>query len=111
MSTALAVRRGNGQQAADIFTGGHLEMKTASAGTENKSDIQITVVEWDGGELEVSVRSTVERQFGAAIYQTICGTARRMGVNGVRIMAVDNGAPDFVIESRVEAALKRLRRG
>lgn len=86
-------------------------MKTASAGTENKSDIQITVAEHDSNDVQITVKSVVKQQFGAAIHQTIYNVAEHMRMSGVQIVADDYGAPDFVIEARVEAALKRLRRG
>ena len=77
-----------------------------SAGTREKSDIAICVAPGKGN-LELSVKSVVQQQFGKAIRQTILSALSELGIDNAMVEAEDFGAPDFVIRARLEKAVKR----
>lgn len=78
----------------------------ACAGTREKSDIAICIAPGNAG-IQLSVTSVVEQQFGGAIRQTILAGLAGKGIKDAVVEAEDFGAPDFVIQARLEAALQR----
>jgi len=76
------------------------------AGTFESSDIHITI-EPDTDGIEISLQSSVEKQFGEHIRKEITNTLKNLKIDNVQIHAIDNGALDCVIRARVECAAYR----
>lgn len=80
--------------------------KEASAGQESKGDILITISPQDNG-LDIEIASGLGKLFYRQIAETIESVANKYGIINAKIRAVDDGALDFVIRARVEAAIIR----
>lgn len=82
---------------------------TGIAGTLESSDIMITVqpAEENKSGLEIELTSSVKRQFGRQIIETIEKTAKELGVENALIKAVDKGALNYAIVARTKAAIYR----
>lgn len=81
-------------------------IKTACAGTDEKSDVVVEVSPCaDGVVLEL--QSVVANQFGASIESSVREVVAQLGVTNVYIKASDRGALDCVLRARVETALRR----
>lgn len=78
----------------------------AVAGTLESSDAQITV-EPGEGRIELSIESSVLRQFGRQIRRVVLETLKRLEVTDARVTVVDKGALDCTIKARVECAVFR----
>lgn len=75
-----------------------------SAGTRSKGDCLVTWQPGKGG-LKVSLASSVAPLFGRLIRETAVAEAQGMGAGG-ELSIVDDGALDYVVAARVEAALR-----
>ena len=64
----------------------------AVAGTVESSDILITVEPTEADEIQISLESSVEKQFGQQIKKVIEETIKNLGIKSVRVAAVDKGA-------------------
>ena len=85
---------------------------TAQAGSENKSDVLVTVT--PAGELTVQLQAKpiILRQFGAQIESVVRQAAEEENVDGACISVKDGGgALDFAIRARVRCALRRAKGG
>ena len=80
--------------------------KPAIAGTMESSDVQVTVEPGQGG-IELTVESSVIRQFGRQIRRVVLETLGRLGVENARVTVVDKGALDCTLKARVECAVFR----
>lgn len=78
----------------------------ATAGTMESCDIFISVFPFENG-IKIELQSTVEKQFGEEIYQTIKEVIVQAGIRNIAIEANDHGALDCTIRARVETALRR----
>lgn len=81
--------------------------QSAVAGTVESSDIMVTVEPIQEKGIEISLESSVEKQFGKQIRQVIEDTIHHLGVEAVRITAVDKGALDCTIQARTITAIHR----
>lgn len=81
--------------------------KTAMAGTLESSDISITIGPNSSGNISIELKSPVEKQFGKQIKSIIKSTLESLGIKSAVVHAIDEGALDCVIKSRVEAAAMR----
>ncbi len=79
-----------------------------TVGTEIKSDITLEIEKTDGGGIDLALESSVGALFGPKIKRTILDTLATLGVEHARVHANDRGALDWVIQARVEAAVRRL---
>jgi len=79
--------------------------KHATAGTMQSSDLTVSVE--PAGHLEISIESTVKKQFEHLIRARIEEILARHGVERGRVKVSDRGALDYAIEARVETALRR----
>jgi citrate lyase subunit beta/citryl-CoA lyase len=77
-------------------------------GTETKSDLVVEMERRDSGGIEMSLESTVGALFGPQIRRTVLDTLARLGVQHARVRITDQGALDWVIQARVEVAVRRL---
>lgn len=85
-----------------------MEIKqTAVAGTVESSDIMITIVPSDANGIEITLDSSVEKQFGKQIRKVIEETLGLLKVDAVKVTAVDKGALDCTIQARTVAAAYR----
>lgn len=80
--------------------------KSAIAGTVESNDILITVDKGNNG-IELDLDSSVKKQFGKQIEKVIRETVEEMNIKDINIKAVDKGALDYVIMSRVKTAIYR----
>ncbi len=84
------------------------EIKQAGlAGTVESSDIQILIEPGSGQGLELTLDSSVEKQFGKQIRKVIIETLENLGISDAKVEAVDKGALDCTIKARVIAAAHR----
>ncbi len=81
-------------------------IKTASAGTEEKSDALVQIAPCADG-IVLEVYSVVMNQFGASIEASIRQVLASLGVTNAHIQVTDRGALDCVLRARVETAALR----
>lgn len=85
-----------------------MEIKgTAVAGTMESSDIMVTLHPSEKQGIEIDLNSTVEKQFGDEIRAVISKTLQDMGIQNVKVTAVDKGALDCTVRARTKAAACR----
>lgn len=77
------------------------------AGTLESSDIQVTIEPREAGGLDISLKSSVEKQFGKQIRKVIAETLEKLEVEHAYVLAVDKGALDCTIKARVACAAYR----
>lgn len=83
--------------------------KAAQAGTSESSDILVMVMPnaGEGIKLELDSKRVILKQFGKQIEKVIRGKVEEMGIEDVTVKAKDNGALDYTIRARVQAAIER----
>ena len=81
--------------------------KYAVAGTTESSDIMIVVEPSDNNEVAVTLKSSVEKQYGDRIEEVIIATLKNLGITSAKVSAVDKGALDCTIEARTVTAIHR----
>ncbi|MBF0751614.1 MULTISPECIES: citrate lyase acyl carrier protein [unclassified Pasteurella] len=79
--------------------------KSAVAGTLESSDALIRIEPTNS--LSVEINSSVGKQFGEAIEQTVLATLAKLGVTEALVVVEDKGALDCVLQARVKAAVMR----
>ena len=79
----------------------------AVAGSLESSDILVTISPNEGCGLDIRLESIVKMQFGEAIQETIMETLAVFDVSDAVVDIVDKGALDWVIRSRMHAAIFR----
>lgn len=82
-------------------------LKNAVAGSLESNDIRVMVTSNDNPGIEIQLESVVEKQFGRQIRKVIMQTLEKLNIDNVKIIAVDRGALDFTIRSRVACAVYR----
>lgn len=82
-------------------------VKNAVAGSMESNDIRVMVMANDNPGIEIQLESVVEKQFGRQIRKVIKETLEKLHIDDVKIIAVDRGALDFTIRSRVACAVYR----
>ncbi|MEA4960744.1 Citrate lyase acyl carrier protein [bioreactor metagenome] len=80
--------------------------KAASAGTLESSDILVSLEKGENG-IEIHLSSTVDKLFGQQIREIISKTLTDLGVQNIKVIAMDRGALDCTIKARVLAAYYR----
>ena len=84
-----------------------MELKhIAIAGTQESSDVLVTVEPGDSG-LQLEISSSVLSQFGKQIKATVLETLSQLGVENARVTVSDQGALDCTIRARVQCAVYR----
>ncbi len=83
---------------------------TVQAGSLESSDILITLVPPEKEGIIINLKSDIEEQFGEAIRLKIEETLKKLGVKNVICYAEDNGALDYAIEARIEAAVFKAKK-
>ncbi len=82
-------------------------IREAMAGTLESSDVMVRIAPAEGAQHDLLIASSVEKQFGEAIRQTLLQLLRRYRVEPVQVIVDDKGALDCVIRARMETALMR----
>ncbi|MDV3427235.1 MAG: citrate lyase acyl carrier protein [Bacillota bacterium] len=82
-------------------------IKNAAAGTLESSDIMVMVSANEDSGIKIELESVVEKQFGRQIRKVIQETLEKLQIDNVKITAVDRGALDCTIKSRVACAVYR----
>lgn len=80
--------------------------KSAIAGTVESNDILINLEKSENG-IVIDLESSVKKQFGKEIVKVINDVLKEMEIENAYIKAVDKGALDYVIKSRVKTAVYR----
>ncbi len=84
--------------------------RVAEAGQQGesiRSDCWVRVEPRADGGLELRVRSKVDAMYGMAIRTTCRTVLEALGVKDITVTLEDEGALDYVISARLEAAVKR----
>ena len=85
---------------------------SAQAGSENKSDVLVTVSPAEELTVKLLAKPIIAKQFGAQIERAVRQAAADEGVDAARIeVRDDGGALDFAIRARVRCALRRAKGG
>lgn len=85
-----------------------MEIKTSgTAGTLESSDIMIAIERNDDEKTAITLKSSVEKQFGDQIRQVIADTLSELGICNAKVTATDKGALDCTIRARVLTAVHR----
>ena len=79
--------------------------KSAVAGTLESSDALIRIE--PASSLSIEINSSVGKQFGEAIEQTVRATLAKLGITEANVVVEDKGALDCVLQARVKAAAMR----
>lgn len=79
-------------------------VKKGKAGTDDDSDILIEVEPAD--TVTIELESRVDQLYGKKIREVIMKTVETLHIEGCIITARDNGALDYTIRARVEAAVR-----
>ena len=82
-------------------------VKTAMAGTMESGDIMVTIEPRTAGGITLDLTSSVMQQYGRRIEEVIRETLAQLGVANAAVSAVDKGALDCTVRSRVSAAAFR----
>lgn len=80
-------------------------VKTATAGTMESSDVLVTI--GPGSGIKIDLDSSVEKQFGNAIRETVSQVLKALNIQDASVSLVDKGALDCVIRARVKACAYR----
>ncbi len=80
-------------------------------GERARSDCWVRVEIRDGGGIDLGVRSKVEAMYGEAVRRTCRAVLDALGVRHAVVSVEDQGALDFVLAARLEAAVKRAGAG
>ena len=80
-----------------------------TAGTEEKSDVRITVSPGTSGR-EIIMEKIPHPRFCQATMDLVNRILDEMGEDSVQVRISDFGALEFVIEARLRAAVKEARR-
>lgn len=81
--------------------------KSAVAGSVESSDILIVIEPTTTQTIELTLDSSVEKQFGKQIRAVILETLNHLGVTQAKITATDKGALDCTIKARTLTAVHR----
>ena len=85
---------------------------SAQAGSENKSDVLVTVSPAEELTVKLLAKPIIAKQFGAQIERAVRQAAADEGVDAARIVVRDGGgALDLAIRARVRCALRRAKGG
>lgn len=78
-------------------------------GSDVRSDCWVSVLKNDADDTHLEIRSKVGTLYGDSIEATVRNTLDALGVSGVQLTLEDQGALPWVLEARVEAAVRRFR--
>jgi citrate lyase subunit gamma (acyl carrier protein) len=83
-------------------------VKNGQAGSQNKGDLVVTIKpRKKGAGLQINVKSSVGKLFGKSINSTVISKLDELGVKDAIVKVQDDGALDYVIKARLEAAVSK----
>ena len=77
------------------------------AGKDVRSDLHVAFEPREHGGIEIELVSRVAAYYGNSIREQAKRTLEHLGVSHARLVITDEGALPFVIDARIEAAVKR----
>ena len=77
------------------------------AGADVRSDLHVAFEERSAGGIELELRSRVDAYYGESLRTQVRGTLQTLGVANAFVSIIDEGALAFVIDARIEAAMRR----
>lgn len=80
-------------------------IKRSVSGTLESSDIMITVEPNGENGRVIDLDSSVEKQFGDSIRETMRNLLDQFQIGNIKISAIDKGALDCIIVARLKAAI------
>lgn len=83
--------------------------RKSQAGTMQSSDLMVFLE--PAGGLEITIESTVKKQFEHLIRAKVEEVLARHQVDTGKVRITDRGALDYAIEARLETALQRAAEG
>lgn len=89
-----------------------MTVPTASAGMHGadvRGDCRVTVQPTLEGQPTIAVNSRVEALYGESIRELIHATLAALGASDMSLTIEDSGALPYVIQARIETAMRRLR--
>lgn len=81
--------------------------KEAVAGTLESSDVMVRIAPGGGNQIDLQVNSSVAKQFGDVIRQTVLDTLSKLEVTSAQVIIDDKGALDCILQARLQAAVLR----
>ena len=84
-----------------------VELKPASAGTMESSDVLVELVPAEGREIQLT--SVVEAQFGDSIRAVADEMLNQFDLQNVCLRIDDRGALECVLRARIETAILRAK--
>jgi citrate lyase subunit beta/citryl-CoA lyase len=78
-------------------------------GADVRSDCRVTVWRTSDGPPTIEIRSKVAALYGDSIHELACATLKMLGAADLSLSLDDSGALPYVLQARVEAAVRRLR--
>jgi len=81
-------------------------LKNASAGTDNREDLRVTVSPAES-DIQITVRSSVGALFGAHIEAAAREILSDYQISACNMEIDDRSALDYVVRARVETAIRR----
>ncbi len=82
--------------------------QSVTVGRDAKEDLRVTLQRAPGAGVKVDLQSSVQRLYGQRVEATVRATLQALGQNDLQVTVQDQGALDWVIAARVEAAVKAL---
>lgn len=83
---------------------------SATAGTNNREDVKVTVGPCDKGII-ITVNSTLKYLFSNHIKSAAMEVLNKYGIDSCSVHIEDKSALDYVVRARVETAVKRSLKG
>ncbi len=83
------------------------KVEAGRRGHDIRSDLWVSIEKRDKGGLELNVNSKVDPFYGTSLRETVQSILAAFGVRNARVDIEDKGALPFVIQARLEAALRR----
>jgi len=79
--------------------------RTVMAGADRRDDVLVTLAPAE--TVEIDVKSKVQQLFGRKIYKQVEQILQDNEIDGALVQVKDNGALDFVLAARLEAAIRK----
>ena len=79
-----------------------------NAGDRIRSDCLVQVEKVSSGGITINLDSKVEKLYGRSIRELVIRMLEHFGLAHVRVEIQDSGALEFVLATRLEAALKQV---
>src|SRR5689334_2131752 len=80
-------------------------------GKDVRSDLHVAFEPRESGGIELELVSRVASYYGTSIREQATRALEHLGVHHARLVITDEGALPFVIDARIEAAVKRAGLG